>query len=235
MVSCEACGKRNGSAAAKCWSCDEAMTSFARPAWPTFQRARSIAPSAGTTCGRRARRRRGPSGAKLFETPSGAALIAAFGKVSGEGRRLDPHSQGMGTGRRAVVLDNNGDRWELPEALRAARGRRAVDPGRGWRGRGAVETERRERGTRAAGHGGRRGVAGADALAAFEPPRAIALDFCAQFPDTKCDENDVRRLDPAAGASARPNCTFCSSQAREAVARPGRGHVRQSESAHDRS
>jgi hypothetical protein len=34
-------------------------------------------------------------------------------------------------------------------------------------------------------------------LAAFEPPRSIVLDFMAVFTDTKCDENDVRRLDPA--------------------------------------
>lgn len=37
-------------------------------------------------------------------------------------------------------------------------------------------------------------------LAAFEPPRSIVLDFMAVFTDTKCDENDVRRLDPANGA-----------------------------------
>lgn len=36
-------------------------------------------------------------------------------------------------------------------------------------------------------------------LAAFEPPRSIVLDFMAVFTD-KCDENDVRRLDPANGA-----------------------------------
>ena len=34
------------------------------------------------------------------------------------------------------------------------------------------------------------------ALAAFKPPRAIVADFSALFPDTKCDENDVKRLDP---------------------------------------
>lgn len=36
-------------------------------------------------------------------------------------------------------------------------------------------------------------------LAAFEPPRAIVLDFAAVFSDTRCDENDVRRLDPTNG------------------------------------
>ena len=34
-------------------------------------------------------------------------------------------------------------------------------------------------------------------LAAFEPPRAIALAFAAVFRDTKCDENDVLATDPA--------------------------------------
>lgn len=33
-------------------------------------------------------------------------------------------------------------------------------------------------------------------LARFNFPRAIAADFAALFPDTKCDENDVKRLDP---------------------------------------
>jgi hypothetical protein len=37
-------------------------------------------------------------------------------------------------------------------------------------------------------------------LAAFEPPRSIVLDFAAVFSDTKCDENDVRRMDPSNGA-----------------------------------
>lgn len=34
-------------------------------------------------------------------------------------------------------------------------------------------------------------------LAALEPPREIVRNFMAVFTDTKCDENDVRRLDPS--------------------------------------
>lgn len=34
------------------------------------------------------------------------------------------------------------------------------------------------------------------ALARFCSPRSIVTTFAALFPDTKCDENDVRRLDP---------------------------------------
>ena len=33
-------------------------------------------------------------------------------------------------------------------------------------------------------------------LAAFEPPRAIVAAFCALFPDTACNENDVLANDP---------------------------------------
>ena len=34
-------------------------------------------------------------------------------------------------------------------------------------------------------------------LAAREPPREIVRNFLAVFPHAKCDENDVRRLDPS--------------------------------------
>ncbi len=54
-------------------------------------------------------------------------------------------------------------------------------------------------------------------LAAFEPPRAIALDFCAVFPDTRCDENDVRRCDLAAGAVLSPELFSLFRQVRDAV------------------
>lgn len=54
-------------------------------------------------------------------------------------------------------------------------------------------------------------------LAAFEPPRAIAIDFCAVFPDTKCDENDVRRLDPDSGAIVSPELFTLFKTTRETV------------------
>ena len=54
-------------------------------------------------------------------------------------------------------------------------------------------------------------------LAAFEPPRSIAHDFCALFPDTRCDENDVKRLDPAAGATLSFELFQLFTKAREAV------------------
>lgn len=54
-------------------------------------------------------------------------------------------------------------------------------------------------------------------LAAFEPPRAIAIDFYALFPGTKCDENDVKRLDPTAGALLPPDLYALFMDTREAV------------------
>lgn len=52
-------------------------------------------------------------------------------------------------------------------------------------------------------------------LAAFEPPRSIVLDFNAVFPDTRCDENDVRRLEPSNGVS--PELFALFKRTREAV------------------
>ena len=54
------------------------------------------------------------------------------------------------------------------------------------------------------------------ALAAFKPPRAIVADFSALFPDTKCDENDVKRLDPKLALVA-PELTALFLATREAV------------------
>lgn len=42
-------------------------------------------------------------------------------------------------------------------------------------------------------------------LAAFEPPRSIVIDFNAIFVDSKCAEDDVRRLDRDSGAILSPD------------------------------
>lgn len=39
-------------------------------------------------------------------------------------------------------------------------------------------------------------------IAAFDPPRAITAAFCAVYPDTACNENDVMALDPAVSVIA---------------------------------
>lgn len=54
-------------------------------------------------------------------------------------------------------------------------------------------------------------------LAAFEPPRAIVIDFAAVFPDTRCDENDVKRLDRDAGAILSPELHVLFVSTREAA------------------
>lgn len=54
-------------------------------------------------------------------------------------------------------------------------------------------------------------------LAGFEPPRAIVLDFSAMFPDTACDENDVKRLDQDSGAMLSPDLFTLFTKERERV------------------
>jgi hypothetical protein len=116
LVSCEDCGKRNGSAAARCWSCDAVMMKLC-PGLPGFH------PRGTLDCPHcdhdmRTRRRAGdPKPAKLLETPSGAALIAAFGKVQEKAGGWIPIRKAWEKDGRRCWLDNNGDRWELPAAL----------------------------------------------------------------------------------------------------------------------
>ena len=54
-------------------------------------------------------------------------------------------------------------------------------------------------------------------LAAFEPPRAIVLDFVALFPDTACNENDIRALNPETGALISPELFDLFKKERERV------------------
>lgn len=54
-------------------------------------------------------------------------------------------------------------------------------------------------------------------LAAFDFPRAIVNSFSAQFPGSKCDDDDVKRLDPATGAVLSPELHAIFVAAREQV------------------
>lgn len=54
-------------------------------------------------------------------------------------------------------------------------------------------------------------------LAAFEPPRSITIDFCAIFAGTRCTEDDVKRLDPSAGAALSPELHSLFIASRESV------------------
>jgi DNA repair protein RadD len=77
LVSCESCGKRNSTAAAKCWACDEPMTKLCPACLCSVAKGILDCPECGhdmrTGGGGEARKP-----AALLETPSGAALIASY-------------------------------------------------------------------------------------------------------------------------------------------------------------
>jgi DNA repair protein RadD len=115
LVSCEACGKRNGGAAARCWSCDEPMTKLCPACLVSIRKGLLDCPE----CGHDMRTGGGdaaPRGAKLLETPSGAALISAWAKGSArEGGWVPVRKAWERDGK--VIVDTAEQRVELPEAL----------------------------------------------------------------------------------------------------------------------
>jgi DNA repair protein RadD len=76
LVSCEACGKRNGAAAAKCWSCDATMLKTCPACLEAIAKHHLDCP----LCGHDMRQgtRLDKVGDGLLALPSGAALIAAY-------------------------------------------------------------------------------------------------------------------------------------------------------------
>lgn len=76
LVSCEECGARNARAAARCWKCDALMTKLCPACLANIARFHLDCPA----CGHNMRREDtgGESRHKLFDTPSGAALIASY-------------------------------------------------------------------------------------------------------------------------------------------------------------
>jgi DNA repair protein RadD len=125
LVSCEACGKRNGGAAARCWSCDEPMTKLCPGCLASIRKGLLDCPE----CGHDMRTGGGdaaPRGAKLLETPSGAALISAWAKGSArEGGWLPVRKAWADTNNNGAMslADNDGNVWLLPAPL----WRRAAD------------------------------------------------------------------------------------------------------------
>lgn len=117
LVSCEECGARNGSAAARCWSCDAVMTKLCPACLASIARGTLGCPRCGHDM------RTGSTGeqkaAKLFEMPSGAALIAAFRPVSAKVGGWVPIRKAWSQDDVTTVADINGDTWELPAALAA--------------------------------------------------------------------------------------------------------------------
>jgi DNA repair protein RadD len=113
MVSCSECGKRNASAAARCWSCDAVMTKLC-PACLVEIRKGELDCS---HCGHDMRVERSEAAApKLFELPSGAALISSFSKNqdrTGGWIAVKKCFSEDGT----VTVDTDSQRVTLPEIL----------------------------------------------------------------------------------------------------------------------
>ncbi len=118
LISCESCNARNSVAARNCWSCDAAMMKLCPACLSNIQRGTLDCP----VCNHDMRLGGEPGAtkpAKLLDTPSGAALIAAFGKVQEKQGGWIPIRKAWEQDGRAILADANGDRWELPDALRA--------------------------------------------------------------------------------------------------------------------
>lgn len=81
LVSCETCSARNAQAAARCWSCDAVMTKLCPACLETIAKYELDCPKCAhdmriDTTGRKE--------TKLFDMPSGAALIASYKVVNSE-------------------------------------------------------------------------------------------------------------------------------------------------------
>jgi DNA repair protein RadD len=116
LVSCESCGKRNGGAAARCWSCDEPMTKLCPGCLASIRKGLLDCPE----CGHDMRTGGGeaaPRGTKLLETPSGAALISAWAKGSAREGGWVPVRKAWEQDGRTMLADNDGTAWELPAGL----------------------------------------------------------------------------------------------------------------------
>ncbi|XUM19793.1 DEAD/DEAH box helicase [Bradyrhizobium oligotrophicum S58] len=120
LQSCENCGKRNASAAARCWSCDAPMTRLcpANPdECPPFAKGSSECPTCGHNISAANQGGEPRKAAALLDTPSGAALISTY--------RPAPQRAGGWLPIRKVWQDSGvytaltaaGERMLLPEAL----------------------------------------------------------------------------------------------------------------------
>lgn len=116
LVSCEACGKRNQGAAARCWNCDEPMTKLCPACLASVEKGVLDCPHCEHDMRMGGGEERKP--AKLLETPSGAALISSY-------RPAPPREGGWLPVRKAWerngewLIEAAGSQWDVPEALAA--------------------------------------------------------------------------------------------------------------------
>lgn len=115
LVSCEACGMRNASAAVRCWSCDAPMTKLCPACLAEIAKGTLDCPECGYDM------RIGPAeekGApKLLDVPSGAALIASYkgGKERAGGWLPAGRSWSLEDG--GMLVEAGSDKLALPAPL----------------------------------------------------------------------------------------------------------------------
>lgn len=115
LVSCEACNKRNASAAARCWNCDEPMTKLCPACLEAVQKGVLDCPHCAHDMRTGGGEARAPQ--KLLETPSGAALISSFAKNQDrDGGWIAIRKSWRGESG-LVSVDTAEERIELPTAL----------------------------------------------------------------------------------------------------------------------
>lgn len=116
LVSCDACNARNPVAARSCWSCDEPMTKLCPACLGLVQKGTLDCPHCAHDMRTGGGEKRKP--AALLDTPSGAALIAAYKTgVARDGGWVPVRRGWLGQDGVAILADANGGRWELPAAL----------------------------------------------------------------------------------------------------------------------
>jgi DNA repair protein RadD len=117
LVSCESCGKRNSTAAAKCWACDAAMEKLCPACLCSVAKGTLDCPECGhdmrTGGGGEARKP-----AALLETPSGAALISSYRTGSERAGGWLPIRRAWEKDGVSTVAGLDGA-WVLPAALAA--------------------------------------------------------------------------------------------------------------------
>jgi DNA repair protein RadD len=117
-VSCDECGKRNASAAARCWACEAPMTKLCPACLCPVVKGTLDCPECGhdmRTGG--AGEARAPQ--KLLDTPSGAALIASYKTGAERSGGWLPIRKAWEKDGKSCIVTVNGDICELPEALAA--------------------------------------------------------------------------------------------------------------------
>lgn len=115
LVECEQCGKRNGAASARCWSCDALMTKLCPACLETVTKGTLDCPHCAHDM-RTGGAGSDPKPQSLLIKPTGAALISSFGAMAPKaGGWLPVRKVWQGDG--VTILDGNGDRWSLPVAL----------------------------------------------------------------------------------------------------------------------